>query len=196
MFCSKCGTELADDAKFCSKCGASTVQKAESDESQSKRDLHQTDETTSEKVEAECVDINEAKRMDRLMDRIVACLHPVALVCVIFSLICCLYIRVDRHAISLVKDSSFADYAPNKSINDLVDNFIASPKWKCRHEGDNCFVDIKGKILYGGKKTKVTLTFQVYKKEENFSVVGLNIGGQEMNDAFSINSFLYSMSNQ
>jgi hypothetical protein len=196
MYCRNCGSKLKDNAKFCSKCGASTVQKAESDESQSKRDLHQTDETASEKVEAECVDINEAKRIDRLMVRIVACLHPVALVCVIFSLICCLYIRVDRHAISLVKDSSFADYAPNKSINDLVDNFIASPKWKCRHEGDNCFVDIKGKILYGGKKTKVVLTFQCYKKEDNFSVVGLNIGGQEMNDPYSINSFLYSMSNQ
>ena len=196
MFCSKCGAELADDAKFCSKCGASTVQKAESDESQSKRVLHQTDETASEKVEAECVDVNEEKRIDRLMDRIVACLHPVALVCVIFSLICCLYIRVDRHAISLVKDSSFADYAPNKSINDLVDNFIASPKWKCRHENDKCFVDVKGKVLYDGKKSKVILTFQVDKKEQDYNVTGLKIGKQEMNDPYRINYFLYTMANQ
>jgi len=193
MFCSKCGTELADDAKFCSKCGTSIVQKETLEKTVAAQEMQQTEQASSEKNEPK---VNEAKRIDRLMDRIVACLHPVALVCVIFSLICCLYIRVDRHAISLVKDSSFADYAPNKSINDLVDNFIASPKWKCRHEGDNCFVDIKGKILYGGKKTKVVLTFQCYKKEDNFSVVGLNIGGQEMNDPYSINSFLYSMSNQ
>ena len=196
MFCSKCGTELADDAKFCSKCGASIVQKETLEKTVAAQETQKTEQSSSEKNEPKEVDINEAKRMDRLTDRVVACLHPVALACIIFSLICCFYIRFDRHAVSLVKESSFANYAPDKNIEYLVDNFISSSKWKCRHEGDNCFVDIKGKILYGGKKTKVTLTFQVYKKEENFSVVGLNIGGQEMNDAFSINSFLYSMSNQ
>ena len=31
MFCHKCGTQIADDAKFCSKCGTKVVYKATGD---------------------------------------------------------------------------------------------------------------------------------------------------------------------
>ena len=30
MFCSKCGTQIADDAKFCHKCGIEVVTDADS----------------------------------------------------------------------------------------------------------------------------------------------------------------------
>ena len=33
MFCSKCGTQIADDTKFCSKCGTKVVYKATGDTS-------------------------------------------------------------------------------------------------------------------------------------------------------------------
>ena len=94
--------------------------------------------------------------------------------------------------ISLVKNGVM-DFCPQATVNELVNNYVANPKWSAivATDGED-YVNLKGKITYDERPANMLLQFKVDTNSDRFEVNAFEINEIPQN-VFMQNALLSDM---
>lgn len=187
MFCTKCGTKASDGDKFCQKCGAKLINDMSA--------TQPTPESYAEPVYQSGSTPTEAysKKKSRKLPIIIGAVIMVALAAIFIAI----NWEGEINCVATVK----AHQPFNKSQGipfsyvEVLDDFLVSPTWTGRAEGDIYFVDIVGKTKEP-LVCSMSITIAVSDTENDIVQItpkSITIDGTVISDKDDVTKILFAM---
>jgi len=158
MFCTKCGNQVADNAKFCQKCGAKLI----------------TDEAVPQASAVQS--FPKKKYSKKFILGIAGCAIIIVILIAVAS-----SGGSDRY-VSMVKNGTLSAY-PQMTVGTAFDNFMRNAKWKSlKAEDGNNYVNVSGTILYLDKEVEAVVQFLVDAEDGSFEYYACEFNGIPQNN--------------
>lgn len=178
MFCSKCGAELKEGAKFCPNCGASVSEEEKMSEGETEKTVYEEKKISAEKDGEEA----QAKPVSKPVVIIVLLVLAVAL---IFTI---------ARGIRTSHLKPFKEYALSGKVTlgDVFKEYFPDGKWTPLSGGDSKAAEFSGTMNYDGKDQKVVMDLvRENSSDSPLQYSSITVGGQELDDTDAENLLYY-----
>lgn len=189
MFCSNCGSQMLEGAKFCQKCGTKLnadtnveIQSRLTEEPVNTKDKTQENSDQSN-ITGENVGYNTSNSNEKVIPKklIFGIVIVVVIICGVFALLASDH--KDKY-IEIVKMGILEAY-PQKMVGEAFNDYLDHVTWESGlSEDGQRFVNVRGEILYLDNNAEIVVQFLVDKDDETFTYNACEMDGVPQNDYF------------
>ena len=98
-------------------------------------------------------------------------------------------------SVPFIKNGSF-DFCPGVTINEMVNSYIANPRWDYFKATDGkYYVNVEGQIYYYEQLVDMLLQFRIYNSSDRFEVNAFEIQGEPQYE-YMTDALLENMCNE